>query len=190
MEKPDERNLPQEHSSNTYSDLNCIHPVSPLSISGSVALKYSHKELLERGIYGDCTSQERLDYAVITSKPLTYNNICLFLFTLQVCHWFAGQLFSLYLFRPRGSHPLWKLLALVKGKRWTLECFKLTIKCSRPLVTHVTSAHTYWQALYIRSGQRVQTSSYAFTYFKNKKYLWKMLMTPQNSQSVIMVADM
>lgn len=51
--------------------------MSQFSISGYVALKYSHKELLERGIYGDCISQDRLDYALITSKPLTYNNIYL-----------------------------------------------------------------------------------------------------------------
>lgn len=75
VEKPDKLNLPQEHSSNTNSDLNCIPLCSVSPIPGYIASIYSHTRLLGRDTHDDCMSQERLDYAVITSKPLPYNHI-------------------------------------------------------------------------------------------------------------------
>lgn len=99
-------------------------------------------------------SQERLDYAVIASKPLPYNHI-----GLDFVHTVSPSQVG----RPRVQPPT---VNSVRRKRSALEGIRLVIKCSSLEVTYVISAHTYGPELYIKGGQRAQISSYVFIYYE------------------------
>ena len=166
VQKPDKLNLPQEHSSNTHSDLNAYTLCLQSPIPGYIAPKYSYRALLGRNSYEDWMSQEGSDYAEIVSKPLTCNNIGLdFVHTLSPPQIVRPTLFIVVTQTESAATQCEHCWPLWRGKK-ALVGFKLSIKCSRPEVTHATSAHSYGPKLYVGSGQRVHISSYVFIHIR------------------------
>lgn len=141
VEKPDKLNLPQEHSSNTNSDLYCIPPVSYKSYSWLHSPNmFSHRTagkghpwwLHESGEVRLCC--DSLQTPSLQSHRSGFGSHCE---SITSC-------------RPRVQPPI---VNSVRRKRSALEDIRLVIKCSSTEDTYVISAHTYGPELYLKGGK-------------------------------------